>query len=250
MQNKHYFFLLIVLLFAACAPRLSYRLDNHDMITVETSAGMDSSINNIIQPYRDSIQGVMGEVIGYSPQSLIGKKPESGLSNFVADLVWEAGKKFLRSQNIEGESFCIINIRGLRSTMPRGDVTTRDIFEIMPFENSMVAVEMDAQNLKLLFDHIAYSNGDGLAGASFTLKGNIAENIRVNNQPIQPDKKYWVITSDYLADGGDGYAVFKNSERHLVSYEKVRELIIEHIQHLTRQGLSIEPDLSTRITIE
>lgn len=250
MQNRHYILLLIAMVLAACSPRLAYQLDNHDLIKVDASACLDSSINNFIHPYRDSIQGVMGDVIGYSPQSLIGKKPESGLSNFVADLVWDAGKKYLTAQNMAGESICIINIRGLRSTMPQGDVTTRDIFEIMPFENSMVAVELDAENLKVLFNHIALSNGDGLAGATFTLIGDKAENIRINGQPIQDDKKYWVITSDYLADGGDGYAVFKNSEHHLVSYQKVRELIIEHIKELTSKGQKVEPDLTPRITAE
>lgn len=250
MQSRHFIFLLIGLVLAACTPRVGYRLNHHALIQVDSLAGLDSSIDQLIKPYRDSIETVMGHVIGYSPQSLIAKKPESGLSNFVSDLVWEAGKKFLKSKNRDGESICLINIRGLRSTMPQGDVTTRDIFEIMPFENSMVAVEMDAENLRLLFDHIAFSNGDGLAGATFTLKGGKAENIRVNSQPLDSEKKYWVITSDYLAQGGDGYAVFQDSEHHLVSNEKVRELIIRHIQQLSARNLPVTPDLTPRITVE
>jgi 2',3'-cyclic-nucleotide 2'-phosphodiesterase (5'-nucleotidase family) len=220
------------------------------MIGVDSTVGVDSVILKFIKPYTDSIKGVMNEIIGYNPKPMIAQKPESPLSNFVTDLVFEAGKEYLKNQNIqEGEILCVINVKGLRAPLSQGEITTRHIFEIMPFENKLVVVKMDAANLMVLFDHIAKSNGDGLAGASFSITNNKAKKILVNGQPVDDNKIYWVITSDYLADGGDGYSVFKSSDVHLVSDEKVRELIVAHIQNLTKQNLDVDYDKTIRITV-
>jgi 2',3'-cyclic-nucleotide 2'-phosphodiesterase (5'-nucleotidase family) len=230
--------------------QLTHRLENHDMIGVDSTVGVDSVILKFIKPYTDSIKGVMNEIIGYNPKPMIAQKPESPLSNFVTDLVFEAGKKYLKNQNIkEGEILCVINVKGLRAPLSQGEITTRHIFEIMPFENKLVVVKMDANNLMMLFDHIAKSNGDGLAGASFSITNDKAINVLVNGQPIEDKKTYWVITSDYLADGGDGYSVFKSSDVHLVSDEKVRELIVAHIENLTKQNLVVDYNETPRITV-
>jgi 2',3'-cyclic-nucleotide 2'-phosphodiesterase (5'-nucleotidase family) len=140
-------------------------------------------------------------------------------------------------------------VKGLRDPLSQGEITTRNIFEFMPFENKLVVVKMDANNLMMLFDHIAKSNGDGLAGASFSITNDKAINVLVNGQPIEDKKTYWVITSDYLADGGDGYSVFKSSDVHLVSDEKVRELIVAHIENLTKQNLVVDYNETPRITV-
>lgn len=242
--------LWLLILLVSCAPKFTPSLEKHDLIGVDSTAGVDSVLLAYIQPYSDSIQGAMNEVIGFNPKAMISKKPESSLSNFVADLVFEAGKKFLKDQNITNqEILCVINVRGLRAPLSEGEITTRHIFEIMPFENQMVAVKLDAFNLKALFDHIAKSDGDGLSGASFSLIKNEAHNILINGKPIDDSKFYWVITSNYLADGGDSYTVFKTSNVHLVSDEKVRELIVEHIKKLTKQNLEIVHDETPRITV-
>ncbi len=249
MQIIRFATLALFLTLFSCGQKLVHRLENHDMIRVDSTVGVDAALMNYIKPYRDSIEGIMADVIGTSAKPLIAKKPESELSNFVADLVLEAGKQFLKEQNItDGDVFCLINIRGLRAPMPQGEITTRNIFEIMPFENQLVAVKMNAENLHLLFEHIAQSDGDGLSGASFTLKNEKAFDIRIGGEPINEKKNYWVITSDYLADGGDSYNVFKKSDTLLVSDKKVRELIIEHIKELTRQNRPVEPDRTPRIT--
>lgn len=251
MQTIRFAGLWLILLLASCGQNLTHRLENHDMIKVDSAVGVDSSLLIFIKPYTDSIQGAMNETIGFNPKTILSQKPESPLSNFVADLVFEAGKKYLKSQNItEGDVMCLINVRGLRAPLSKGEITTRNIFEIMPFENQMVAVKMDAANLNDLFGHIAKSDGDGIAGASFTLTNQKAYDIRVNGKPLEDGKIYWVITSNYLADGGDSYNMFKKSDVHLVSNEKVRELIIEHIKELTRQSREVLPDETPRINVK
>jgi 2',3'-cyclic-nucleotide 2'-phosphodiesterase (5'-nucleotidase family) len=241
----------LVMLVVSCHPKLTPHLQDHNLLRIDSTVGTDSALYAYIKPYSDSIQGFMNEVIGYNANNIHSSKPNSPLSNFVADLVLEAGKAFLDSQSISNaEVICLINIKGLRAPLSKGVVTTRQIFEIMPFENKMVAINMNAGHLSELFDHIAKSGGDGLAGATFTIENDKARDILINGKPLKADHACWVITSDYLADGGDSYTVFKKSARHLVSNGKVRELMIEHIKKLARQNQMLVPDTTTRIFVK
>ncbi len=251
MQILRLILLWLTIMLVSCQQKYIYRLQSHNLIGVDSLAGIDSTLLMFIKPFSDSISGVMTDVIGTNPKTLIPRKPESELTNFVADLVWEAGKSFLKEHNISGsEILCVVNIKGFRAPLPEGKITTRNIFELMPFENRLVAVKMNSENLLKLFDHIAQSEGDGLAGASFTIKKNKAFDIFVNGDSINEKKQYWVITSDYLADGGDNYTIFRSSDTHLVSNDKIRELIIAHIKELTRQNKKVEPDTTVRISVQ
>lgn len=47
----------------------------------------------------------------------------------------------------------------------------------------------------------------GIARLAGTINQIRAENIQVNGQPLRPDRDYSVVTTDFLAAGGDGYRV-------------------------------------------
>ncbi|WP_157666452.1 5'-nucleotidase C-terminal domain-containing protein [Alkalitalea saponilacus] len=206
---------------------------------------------SIIEPYRDSLEQIMNEVIGKNKATIRSVKPESPLSSFVADLVLKAGKDFLERQHAdELPVISVVNVRGLRAPLPAGDITIRNAFEVMPFENQMVAVKLNGKQIETLFNHIASIDGDGISGASFTLIEDRAEKIRIHNKKPIPDSLYWVITSDYLAAGGDHYNVFQESDQILTSKRTIRDLIIAHIKMLNKNGEIIKPDNTVRITVK
>ncbi len=204
----------------------------------------------LIKPYRDTLNLLMDEVIGYNEAFMRSEKPESPLSNFVADLVLEAGVTFLAESGISGsEVMSVINVRGLRAPLLQGNVTMRNAFEVMPFENQMTLVKLNGMQLKRLFVHITKSQGDGISGAAFTMAGENAENITVGGKPVTDNTEYWVVTSDYLANGGDGYDVFQESEHILTADAKIRDLIIAHIKRLQSNQQPIVADRRVRITV-
>ncbi len=250
MKYTFYTLLLITLLLGACANRpITHSLTHHEFIEMSHPALIDSTIDAIIQPYRDSLDLAMNKVIGTSSASMRSFKPESPLSSFVADLVYDAGFKVLEEQGYpQPKLVALVNVRGLRAPMPEGPILLRNAYEIMPFENLMTAVLFNGEQLNQFFHIVAHENGDGIAGATFTLTETGPESIRVNGQPLKDTENYWVVTSDYLVEGGDGYSIFGESNTHLTTNLTIRDLIIERIESMTAQNQVVSPDMSVRIT--
>ena len=66
--------------------------------------------------------------------------PESLLSNLIADVLREAAVEVLGKPADMG----LINIGGIRNSLTEGDITTENIYEILPFENSLCVLTMKA----------------------------------------------------------------------------------------------------------
>jgi len=186
----------------------------------------------------------MNRVIGVAGRELYGGFPEGLLSNFVSDLILDECR--LVADNPLKPDVCIINIKGLRAPIQQGDITIGDIYQLMPFENEIVYLTLSKDQMLELFHFMAGVNGDGMAGASFGIKNKSAVNIQVDQRPLE-DREYLVATSDYLADGGDHFDVFKTAISRKRSGIKVRDVIIQHIQRLTAHQKSVNSHLDKRI---
>jgi 5'-nucleotidase len=68
--------------------------------------------------------------------------------------------------------------------------------------------------------------------------------VRVGGQPLDPERLYSVATNDFLADGGDGFAVFKLGRQRRDTQLDLRDLFIEYLR---RVG-SVSARLDGRIT--
>ncbi len=243
-------FILISFNFSCQSPGPAPNVQSSRYYPIDSTMGQDQLMDLFISPYRDSIKKIMSEVIGFNAELLIKQKPETPLSNFVSDLLLEAGIKELKNMGKEPlPTLSVININGLRAQLPQGKVTIRNIFELMPFENQMVLLKMKGKSIRELFLHMALSHGDGLGGARFHYSDGKVESASVNNIPLSDTAHYYVVTSDYLANGGDRYNVFAQATEKFISPHKVRELIIAHIRLLTKNNGVIDPSKSKRIIL-
>ncbi len=255
IEKKHYnysiLFLLILTLFSgSCSPTYTHQIASQKQIIIDPTCAIDSNLYNTILPYKDSLKKVMDQPIGKSKETLSAFKPESPLSNFVADLLLEAGIKFIEESGREQlPSVAVVNTKGLRAPLPQGEVTVGNIYEIMPFENSMVAVQLTGFQMQELFNHMVSEGGDGLAGASFTMsQPQQANEVLVQGKKLRNEGLYWVFTSDYIADGGDHYTIFRKSKNIIFSPYTIRELIMKKVQELYKKNMSVE--ISTEIRIK
>ena len=73
----------------------------------------------------------------------------------------------------------------------------------MPFENILTTVKFEGNDLQSFFDYIAANGGDPISGATFKIKNKKAQDIKINGKPLNLDQSYTVLTSDYIANGGD-----------------------------------------------
>lgn len=227
------------------------KLHSYQNIGLDSTIAADPDFEAYIAPLHDSIESIMDEVIGTSKQQLFPQKPETPLSHFVADLLRDAALEEIKSAQLENlPTIAVVNIKGLRTPLPKGKITVRDIYSLMPFENQMVILKLPGKVVYETFEHMGNSGGDGLSGASFIFKDKKVFKPLIDGNPLKEDENYYVVTSDYLANGGDHYTFFSKAEEKYTSSQKVRDIILNHIRALTKQGKVIDPPNETRIQFQ
>jgi 2',3'-cyclic-nucleotide 2'-phosphodiesterase (5'-nucleotidase family) len=127
---------------------------------------------------------------------------------------------------------CLLNSGGIRAILPKGDVTSRTAFEIMPFENSLVVIALKGEQILELVNYfIAGKKPHPLAGMTFTIsKNNIAKNIMIQGKPFEKEHIYYVGTNDYLANGGDNMDFFKKGVQEFDLDYKLRTILIDYFK--------------------
>ncbi len=212
-------------------------------VTAALDAVPDSAALLTVAPYRHAVDSMMLPVLGESEVAMRADRPESLLSNFVADVLREASVRAGKKADIG-----LCNIGGLRSTMPRGKVTYGDVLEIAPFENQLCILSLSGKKLMELMEQIAAVGGEGISGARLviTADGRLL-NAEVDGKPVNPDAVYVVATLDYLAEGNDRMYALRDNLSKKVTKIFVRDLIMESIRRAAAQGRKITARLEGRI---
>jgi 2',3'-cyclic-nucleotide 2'-phosphodiesterase (5'-nucleotidase family) len=210
----------------------------------------NADIEKFIQPYRENIDKDLNEVLAYNPENLEKSKGEwqTNIGNFLADITFHKSNKIFQSRENKSIAICILNHGGIRTMIPKGNVTARNAFEVMPFENTAVVVALKGSQIIEMANHIiAEKKPHPLKGLTFTIdKNNTAKNILVQNEAIDSNAIYYVVTSDYLANGGDNMIFFKQGiQRYDIDY-KLRNILIDYFKEVD----TISYDNSVRITKE
>lgn len=120
----------------------------------------DAEAVALLAPYKARMDSVMYHVVGTAEMSMDRFRPESLLSNLIADVLREAAVEVLGKPADMG----LINIGGIRNSLTGGDITTENIYEILPFENSLCVLTMKGSAMKHLFENIAVRLGEGVSG--------------------------------------------------------------------------------------
>ena len=245
MKNWAVFYLLLFG-FLSCKPTKGELAINasYDTIQHETE---DTKLNKLIAPYKATVDSEMNKAIGYSEIAMPKTKdqPETVLGNFVADLVFEFAKT-IDSQT----DLCVLNNGGLRSSLPQGNITIRNVFELMPFDNEIVIVTLDGKNVKELFTYIAERKGVPVSGIVMKLEkmnGSVVlDHVKIGLNDFSETKTYKIATSDYLSGGGDSMNFLSNGSIQTTS-KKIRDAIIDYIRLKTAENKKLSPTLDNRI---
>ena len=223
---------LVAFLLASCS--VQYNLQSHSESIYDVKADNDSTITAMIAPYKIGIDSVMNKVLCISKIEMTKGKPESLIGNFVCDLCLQ--------QYSNMADICVMNNGGLRSILPKGEITKGMIFELMPFENELVILELGSDDYIQLLEYITKRGGEPFAGVNIIMD----ENGTVLSQSLDLNKgKIRVLTSDYLANGGDKMSFFKNKKQTKVGI-KLRDAIINYC--VAQDTISSE--LDNRISYE
>ena len=220
-----------------------------EIIVVDSTfdALQDSAYLASLQPLRDSMDKMLNEVIGHVPEAMSAYQPESPLLNWAADALLFP----VRMQHPDKADFSVVNVGGLRCSWPAGDLTVRSIFELMPFENQVVILTMSGDNVLLLADQMAAQGGQGVSGMTYVIDqaNKKALDVCVQGKPVQADKDYFVVTSDYLSGGADGMDALANFKERDYIGNKIRSQYISYVKTLTENNQPVAAKCDGRVRV-
>ncbi|MEL7586436.1 MAG: 5'-nucleotidase [Prolixibacteraceae bacterium] len=212
---------------------------------------VDSSLIKLVQPYKDKLTAEMQEVIGYSTDDLVKSRPESKLTNYLADLFLEEGRSYAEGLPQKPiPQIAYLNYGGLRTALPQGEITVGKIFELMPFENEMVLLKLRGDDLYALAEKLAAQGGDCVSGLKLRIRDGKIADLKVAGRPFDHAAGYWLVTNDYVANGGDDMSMFRNHLEYIATGIKLRDCIIGYMRREYRAGKKISPRLDRRIETE
>lgn len=192
------------------------------------SAKEDASVKKMIAPYKEQLDAEMNVVLGIIAEDMNKAKPNSNLGNWFADLLQNIA-------NIEYKGyvdFAVQNYGGLRvPTVAKGDLTVGDIYEVMPFDNKLVVLNLSGPKTMMLLNRIAdYGGWPISSNLQFRIEDEKAVDIMIKGEPFDINKTYRVALPDYTANGGDR-CTFLKEEKQEDCGKMIRDLIIEYFQN-------------------
>lgn len=231
---KHFVLFLTFTALVSCAEKkyAVTRIEGKEIpITDKNTENTD--IENFIKPYRENIDKDLSTVLANAPET-IDKSGEwqTPMGNFLSDITFEKSAKIFQIRTQKKLDICLLNHGGIRTIIPKGNVTARNAYEIMPFENSAIVVGLKGAQILEMIDYlIAEKKPHPLHGLTFTItKDNQAKEIKIQGNQIDLEKVYYVVTSDYLVGGGDNMLFFKKGvEKYDLDY-KLRNIIIDYFK--------------------
>ncbi|HDT11482.1 MAG TPA: hypothetical protein ENN58_01950 [bacterium] len=222
----------------------------------------DGEMLNMLKPYMQGLEYSqdINAIVGRAA-SAIKRIDTAGGDSPLGNLVTNA----MMSNELSRAQFCVTNSMGIRADIPSGDITREKLYEVFPFENSIVTMYLSGRDIKTLFDYVARRSATRgcrsqvqVAGMSVELdcspdeeiqekEGSFAltkclkigDNIIVDDyELVQPHLIFKMATNDYMGRGGSGFYMLESNTTRLDTSVSLRDAFSEY---LMEQGI-IDPD--------
>lgn len=237
--------ILFLFLLAACSRPLTVSQVNYTERRMSDSlSAYDLKAEAIIRPYRDSMEAEMKQVLVISDTVLTKQMPESDMGNLLADILLDKSQKYTGRK----VDVALINYGGIRiNQLPQGNITRESVFELMPFDNMIVLLELDAATTQKLFDRMAAAGGVPISGARYKISKGKATSITIQGVAIDPSHKYIIALSDYLANGGDNLDMLKSIPQ-ISTGKLIRDAFIEGFADISAKGQHLKSMKDGRVS--
>ena len=227
-MNRFYQILFIGIALFATGCSSNYNYDNIDYSRIDIIGLEDSTLTDIINVYKDSIDLKLDNVIGfskglYTKDDYSNTKFNSSLGNLIADIIYkQADSVFYKSfgNNID---FVLQNHGGIRSSLLEGEIKLTDAYKILPFENEIVVLEIS----KEVFDEMVLF----LSNEKFPhpISGfSIMDDKALIDKEKSLNDKFFLATNDYLLSGGDNMFFLERNSRVFNLGYSLRDAFIDY----------------------
>ena len=203
----------------------------------------DSLTQSKINEWKQKLLPITEKVISHTKFPLT---RSYGEESYLANLFTDAMRTYS-----PGAELALLNSGSLRQDIDAGDISVGDIISAFPFPNTLVSVELTGASLMKLFEHgasltngiLQVSNGVVLKYDTDRPIGQRVVFVTINGQPLKTDKVYKVVTSSFLADGGDGFLELKQASKR----KDLPALIIDAVFAYLKDKMQYQPVLEGRV---
>ncbi len=174
----------------------------------EDSSRPDPAVKKMINGYIKEYESDLQQIVGVARKPVLRGNDETILGDLIADAMRYKYKA----------DFALFNRGGMRADIPAGEITGKDIYKALPFGNTSVIIHISGADLiKILQIGFSGKRRDtNISGVrvvynpDFNTKNKLCNATFVDGSPIILDKKYTMVTSNYLAAGAVGYHILKD----------------------------------------
>ncbi|WP_370900516.1 5'-nucleotidase C-terminal domain-containing protein [Chryseobacterium gossypii] len=246
MRNRFLLLGIALASLTACKTTGSLQVANvetRENISINKELKDDQEFIKVIEPYKQKLDREMSQKISHTSVDLTKQGDNSNLGNLLADYTFDGANEWAKANLKKNIDAALINIGGIRTTIGKGDILLKSVYEVMPFENEVIIVKMKGTDLQGLFDYYAKTQVNNPVSHLYieTNNGEITKTL-INGKTVNPGQDYYIATSDYLALGGDNMKFFAKGE--LISTGiKLRDLFIDYF----RKNAEITPNTDVRL---
>lgn len=256
-RNLHFSYLLFFIAIFGC--HSSTKVIELQNIAIKNNiSNIDSSSYHFLKPYSDSLNRVLNVQIAQTDSNLLTVRankavPKSkiekmgNLGRIAADYLLKEGSSYMLNQLGFPCHFAIINHGGIRSSIPKGPVTLKSMFEIMPFENELVIVELTGRQMDSLLNYLVSKNIAAVAGIEIQTNSNTYTKVNIAGLPFDSRRNYWVVVNDFIQKGGDYFTMLKFPKQVIYTGLKIRDVLEKGFKTEFSETNKINPRLNPRI---
>src|SRR5215213_4499546 len=221
------------------------------LLSVDDTVPADPAVEKILAPYSEKVRElskVIGRLDGALTKSGVGA---GSLGSFVTD-----GMRAQATAKLgKPVALAIVNAGGLRKNgIAAGELRASDIFELLPFENALVALEVTGAQLTKLLE---LATRDAQSGARIQFKYNDRDRPEFisgklidesgNERVIDPNQLYTIVTIDYLLRLNSGaYAILQEAKQSAPLNLTLRDAVMNYVKTETAAGRAIRTAADNR----
>jgi 2',3'-cyclic-nucleotide 2'-phosphodiesterase (5'-nucleotidase family) len=198
----------------------------------------DAEVAHLLKTYSDQMTDKLDKIVGKTSVNLSGdrnviRSQESNLGNFIADAI----------RNYAQTDVAFVNAGSIRASIKAGEIKVGDLYRVFPFlGNTVVKFKITGTEIQEALENSVsqIEKGAGrflqVSGLTYAYnpKAPIGQRIlevKINGSSLIPNQIYTASTTNYLAEGGDGYIVFReNKKEYLNTLKLFIDVLLEYIQ--------------------
>jgi 2',3'-cyclic-nucleotide 2'-phosphodiesterase (5'-nucleotidase family) len=211
---------------------------------IEGDAPVDSAWIVRVDHWNADIGPIAAEVIGHSARALERRRPEATIGNFIADAMRFAS----------GADIAMQNPGGMRANLAAGDITRGAVYDIMPFDNTIVTEMLTGDEVKTALEQgLRGDRVTQVSGIRYTFDSKAPAGSRVQSltlpdgKPFDMAKRYRVAVNNFMATGGDNFDVLANGQDKTDTALLIRGAMESYVRDRCKAGGTLDISVDGRI---